>query len=341
MTKQRISESTISPVLSIGAALLITVVIILLASKSPLETLSSFFLTPFSSSYQLGNLLQRSTGLILTGLGMCIAFQGGMFNLGGEGQVYFSAVAAAFFFRNISGLPGIAGMISGCLFAIFVGAVLAGISGFLRHKWNADELITSFLLSGSIIPLANFFILGPMKDKESYLIASGKIPESYHLRQILPPSLLDISFFISILLSVSVFVFIYKTLPGYELRMFGTNRKFAGYGGISSAKYFILPMVLSGAFHGLAGSFSLMGGRNHAAVSGFTFGMGWNGIAVALIGRNHPLLVIPAALIFSFLESGSQAAVINTDFSFRLDAVIRGIIFLFITASLNWNRNKR
>ncbi|MFP4385081.1 MAG: ABC transporter permease [Spirochaetia bacterium] len=333
MTKTRTSPGVLSPVLSVFAALLVSAVLILAVSKSPGETLRAFFTVPFRSGYHLGNLLQRSSGILLTGLGICIAFRGGMFNLGGEGQVLFSAVSVTVFLRLFSGMSPVMGGILGIAGAVLTGAFLAGVSGFMKYRWNADELITSFLLSGSLIPLADFLILGPLKDETSYLIATKPIPGKFALNQILPPSLLDISFPIALGAAVLVYVFLFRTLTGYELRMFGANRKFSAFGGVRLGKFFILTMVLSGAFHGLAGAFSVMGGRNNAAVSGLTAGMGWNGIAVALIGRNHPLLAVPAALIFSFLESGAQAAVLTTDFSFRLDAVIRGVVFLFITVS--------
>ena len=117
------------------------------------------------------------------------------------------------------------------------------------------------------------------------------------------------------------------------MRITGLNREFARYGGIAIAGYTVLPMAASGGLHGLAGAFFVLG-THHAAIEGFTAGLGWNGIAVALIGRNHPLLIVPAALVFAFLESGARVASLQTEFTFELGAIIQAVIFFMITAQI-------
>ncbi len=122
-----------------------------------------------------------------------------------------------------------------------------------------------------------------------------------------------------------------RTHAGYEMRMCGLNREFARYGGINIRTYLVLPMVLSGALHGLAGAFSVLG-THGAAIKGFSGGMGWNGIAVALIARNNPLAVVPAALLFAWLDAGARAATLHGDVTYEIAAIAQSCIFFLVTA---------
>ena len=122
------------------------------------------------------------------------------------------------------------------------------------------------------------------------------------------------------------------------MRISGLNRRFAEYGGIAVKKHYILPMIISGAMYGAAGSFAALG-NFHMGIRGFTQGFGWNGIAVALIAGNNPAFVIPGALIFAYLDAGTQLAMIHSDLSFEFSNLIRAVIFFLITAkSFNLKR---
>jgi ABC-type uncharacterized transport system permease subunit len=109
------------------------------------------------------------------------------------------------------------------------------------------------------------------------------------------------------------------------------NREFSRYGGINVSAYVVLPMVLSGALHGLAGGLAILG-TYHMAVKEFSFGMGWNGIAVSLIAGNHPLGVIPAAVFFAYLDAGAKAAMLHSDVTFEIAAIVQSVIFYLVTA---------
>jgi simple sugar transport system permease protein len=145
------------------------------------------------------------------------------------------------------------------------------------------------------------------------------------------PSHLNIGIFMILLLIWASHRFLYHSSTGYELRITGLNREFAAYGGIPVARYYFLPITLSGALYGLTGSLYILG-TGYATIQGSTAGMGWNGIAVALIARNRPSLILPAALVFTFLESGAQNAVVHSDFSFEFGAVLQGVVLFLVTA---------
>ncbi len=254
-----------------------------------------------------------------------------MFNIGGEGQVYAGAVMTTVVCLALPNLPGVVGGFLAVVAGLLSGALLAGLSGYFKMKWDSDVLISSFLISGAMILILNYFITGPLDDPESSLLATRKIADQYRFLQIFKPSKLNISLVFALLVSGLVFVFMRFTHWGYEMRMCGANAEFARYGGVNVSTYLVLPMMISGALHGMGGSFVVMG-THYMALKEFTSGMGWNGIAVALIARNHPLGVIPAALFFAYLDAGAKAAMLHSDVTFEIAAVIQSVIFYLVTA---------
>lgn len=331
MHSSRPTSTFLSIAVALISALAVLIVLVPFVSKTPLDTLAAFLTGPFRNSFYLGNFLDRAGLYILAGLAMVISFQGGMFNLGGEGQVYGGALAATMLLLLLPGVLGALGIVLGLLAGVLAGAFLAGLSGYFRMKWNTDELISSYLLSSSVVYTIDYLVSGPLRDTQRFLLSTPEISQEFRLPQILPPSHLNIGIILVIALVVLVHRFLYSSSTGYELRMTGLNREFAGYGGIPVRRYFFIPITLSGALYGLAGSLYITG-TGYAAVQGCTSGMGWNGIAIALIARTNPILVPPAAFIFTFLEFGAKNAIMHSDFSFEFAAILQAIVLFLVTA---------
>ncbi len=317
--------------LTLAAALAAALLLILLSSRQPGETIRWFFAGPFLNRFDFGNLLSAAVPLVLTGLGMSVAFRAGVFNLGGEGQVYAGGLAATAAALALPQAGGFLGGAAALLAAAAAGAALAGLSGFFRMRWGADELISSFLISAAVILLVNWTITGPLDDPANNLLASRAIGRQFWLARILPPSSLDAAAPFVLLLAGFTSFALRSTRWGYELRLCGLNREFARYGGIDVRAWLVLPMVLSGALHGLAGGLAILG-TYHLALKGFSEGMGWNGIAVALIARSSPLGTVPAALFFAWLLAGAKAASLHADLTYETTAIVQSVIFYLITA---------
>ncbi|MDD4574146.1 MAG: ABC transporter permease [Sphaerochaeta sp.] len=313
-------------------ALSAMVALSLILSKSPGKTLRYFFLGPLQSRYYFGNMLNSAIPLIFGGLGVSLAMQSGNFNLGGEGQIYGGALITTLCTIYFAPLG-----IVGALLALFAGAsaagALAGFSGFLRMKWNTSELITSFLISNAVLLVVNYLIAGPFLDPSTSLIATRKIPEAFRLSALLPPSNLSTALFFALVAVIIVHIYLYKTKSGYELRMTGLNSRFAKYGGINTKKFIVLPMFLSGFLYGLGGGFAIYG-TYFASIKEFSAGMGWNGLAVALIAKNKPSAVIPAALFFAYIEAGARSAMLHSDVTFEIAAIVQSIIFFLISSEV-------
>ncbi len=321
-------------VLAVLAAVATVLGVIVVSSPQPGQTVITFISGPWSNRFALGNVLARASLLALTGAGVVAAFRAGVFNLGGEGQTYLGAivVTAVHTDSTLASLqPAWALTALALVLAVAAPAFMAGLSGWLRHVTGADELITSFLLAAAVMPVGDYLILGPLRDRTSNLIATPLVPESARLARLLPPSSFNTGAIWAILTVAALWFLLRWTLFGYEMRITGYNRSLARYAGIPVGKYTTLPMALSGALHGLAGSFLVLG-IHYRSITGFTGGLGWNGIAVALIARNNPILIVPAAVFFALLDGGARAAVLHNQTTWELGSVVQGVVFLFVTA---------
>lgn len=321
---------SIGAVVIIGMALVALVILSLLLSKTPAKTLTYFFLGPFQNTYYFGNMLNTAIPLIFGGLGVSLAMRAGSFNLGGEGQLYGGAFVATITALALS-TWGIAGAIIALLFGSLAGGLFAGFSGLLRMKWNTNELITSFLVSNIVILLVNYLIAGPFMDPDTNLISTRKISTAFRLPRILEPSNLSAGLFIALVSVLLVHLYLYKTKGGYELRLFGLNPRFARYGGIRTGWYHLWPMFLSGAFYGFGGGLAIFG-TYYASIKEFSMGMGWNGLAVALIARYKPAAIIPSALFFAYIESGARNAMLHSDVTFEIASIVQAVVFFLVTS---------
>lgn len=328
-----------SGVIAISVALAVTVILLTAGSSTPGAALRAFFVTPLVNRYYVGNMLSSMGNLLVAGLGIVIAFRAGLYNLGGEGQIYVAALFGTLAGLAVPQAPGPVGAIVVVLAATATGALLAGLSGALRHLFRTPELITSFLLSAALIPIVDYLITGPFNDPDRNLLATRTLPEQFWLPRLLLPSELSLALPVALGLAVVVFLVLFRTVAGYELRLFGLNDEFARYAGLHTGGHTIGALAVSGGLHGLCGALMVLG-TYHAAISGFTGGLGWNAIAVALIARLHPLAAIASALVFSYLEAGAKAAMLHTDFTFELGTIIQAVIFFFVTARLVFRRRR-
>lgn len=334
MARQRIERllnTTTGLVLTIGIAFAIVILLILVLSDEPGKAIYYFFIGPFTKAYYFGNMLNQAIGLMFTGLGIAVAFKSSTFNLGGEGQAYSGALVATAICLSMPTLSGIIGGTAALIGAVAIGALLAGLSGYFNMRWGTDQLISSFLISSAVIMIVNYLVTGPLDDPSSSMLTTARIAEQFRFLRIYKPSKLDVSIFFAVAAAFGTYFFMQRTHWGYEMRMCGINREFSKYAGINVGKYLLVPMAISGGFHGLAGGIAVMG-THYRCLKGVSAGLGWNGIAVALIAKNNPLAVVPAALFFAYLEAGAKAAMLHSDVTFELAKIAQATIFFLVSA---------
>ncbi len=275
--------------------------------QNPLEFYTTIFVSGFSSIDELGSVLFNATPLIFTGLAVAIGYKGGLFNIGCEGQLYVAAFAAALVGMFLN-LPSVI-IVPICIgTAMIAGAIWGAIPGLLKAKFGAHEVINTIMMNFIAIALTNFLVTSVYQEPNQMAPQTSQIYETARLSRLggiipfLPQSnLLNSSFLIAFICVILCYIFMKHTRWGYELRLVGNAPDVAAYGGINPAIVTVWVMALSGAVAGLAGVADVMG-YQYRFLYNFSSGWGFTGIAVALLGRNHPVGVFAAALLFGLLN---------------------------------------
>jgi ABC-type uncharacterized transport system permease subunit len=340
------------PLIAVVAAFIVGGIIVLLIGDNPIETYKLLIGSALSWPDGIGYTLFYATPLVFTGLAVAVAFRCGLLNIGAEGQLYVAAFAAAYIgitFANLSGWVLIPFM---CLAAIFSGAVWGGIPGVLKAKFGSHEVINTIMLNFIAIALISYFVQHHFKEPTDPIMqtafigrqdvaagmeamkgANAHIPRLGSFIPGLPERIpLNLAFILALVACVLVYIFLWRTKWGYEIRATGANPSAAEYGGISVKKQIVLAMAVSGALAGMVGINEVMGYR-YRFYEGFSPGYGFTGIAVALLGRNHPLGVLIAAIFFGALTRGQLFVDIFTQHvSKDLVLVIQAVVILFVAA---------
>lgn len=316
--------------LTVLLALTIGFVIVLITSNEPVEAYRIFLTGALSNKARFGNFLERAIPLTFTGLAAALAFRVRVFNIGTEGQFYLGALGGtlvALFVPMPTGLHTAAAMLAGAA----AGALFAAIPGYFRAYWGADEIVTTLMMNFIATLGVSYLLVNQLRDTRSGYTQTVSIMETAHLHRFFPPSRLHVGFFVGLLLALGFWYLLFHTTRGYQLRMSGLNPDFATYGGIKTENQIFYAMLLSGAAAGLGGAVEILG-THHKLIINFSPGYGFTGIIVALLARNHPLLVPVAALFYAYLDAGAVIMERSTDVSHELVSVIQGVLFLFVTA---------
>jgi ABC-type uncharacterized transport system permease subunit len=327
------------PLLAMAAAFVVGAVFILLLGDDPIETYSLLIGSALSWPDGIGYTLFYATPLIFTGLAVALAFRCGLLNIGAEGQLVMGAFAAAWAGITFAGLPAIALVPLCFLAAMLAGGFWGAVPGVLRARFGAHEVITTIMMNFIAVALASYFTQYHYKTEGDAILQTAPIGESARIPRLgrvspgLPERIpLNIAFLLALAACVLVWIFLWKTRWGYAIRATGANPAAAEYGGISTGRQIVLAMAVSGALAGMVGINDVLGYR-YRYYDGFSAGFGFTGIAVALLGRNHPAGVALAALLFgAFLRGGLFVDIFTEHVSKDLVLVLQAVIILFVAA---------
>jgi simple sugar transport system permease protein len=344
----------ITPLIAVIIALMVGAIVILLIGENPIFVYKTLFGYAIGNRDGWGNVLFRATPLIFTGLAVAFAFRCGLFNIGGEGQVDRGSFLAAWVGFTFTNFPAFILIPLCILTAAAGGALWAAIPGILKAKMGVHEVIITIMMNWIAASLTFFLVLkfkAPATEAMKAIGAKQMIPHTSEIAQAarLPrlytllnsinidfPShnQVNVSFFIAIGVAILAYYILWKTNLGYEIRAVGYSPLAAEYGGISVAKNIVLAMIISGAFAGLVGTNEVMGYKYRWRQEIFT-GLGFNGIAVALLGKNHPLGVVLAAVLFAILNYGGAIVNIFTEGRIprELIMVLQAVIVIFVVIS--------
>lgn len=363
MTKlPRWADLVLVPLISLVLAALVSALVLLAIGQSPSQALSVMVNGALGSASGWGYTLYYATSFIFTGLGVTLAFHAGLFNIGGEGQAQIGGLGVALCCLLIPWPHWTIALIAATFAAALFGAAWAAIPAWLQARRGSHIVITTIMFNYIAAALMIYLLSEVLRPTGSMDPASARFPATVglpHFHEM--PGLkwlfvrhaadgtvrlnaeglpifsrvpANVTFFLSLLAAVFVWGLLWHSRLGYEMRTFGKSEKAARYAGISAVKITMIAMLLSGAFSGLMAINNVMG-QAERLLQNSAEGAGFIGIAVALMGRNHPFGVVLAAILFGFLYQGGAALGLETTIPIELRTVVQGLVILF-TGALNY-----
>ena len=282
-------------------------------------------------------MLVRAAPLMFVGVGISVAFRSGILNIGGEGQIMMGAAAGIAFTLIFKDLPREV-LIPSAFIASFIGGALwAGIAGYMKAYLHVNEILSTVMLNYIAAQIYIFLIRGPLIDPKE--IASGTgiaqtelLTQTAWLGKLVRGTRLHTGIIIAVVLSVLIYIMLWKTTLGYRLRAVGAEAKAANYAGMNVKLYLVMAIMISGGFCGMAGAVEALG-VHHRGLEGLSAGYGFSGIVVALFGGLHPLGIIPASALFGLLILGADMMQRAVEVPSAIVLVIQGLIILAIVST--------
>ena len=322
--------SWLIPVIAVFIALFIGGILIKLQGLDPVVAYKSLFKTAFGSIEGIGATLGKSTPLVLSGLAVAVGLRAGLFNIGAQGQLLSGSLAAAWAGVTFDGLPGYIHIPVALIIGAFFGSLVAAISGLLKAYRGVHEVITTIMLNSIVMAIADYLASGKLREPGQFLTRTSEIAESARLPII---GNLPSGFFIAVILGVFIWWVLGRTTSGFRIETVGRNRHAAWYSGISVKRTVVSAMVVSGAIAGLGGAIETLG-ITYRYAPAFNLGLGFDGITIALLGRVHPIGIIPGAILIGGMRAGAANMQFDAGVAPEIVDLLMALILLFVTAPL-------
>ena len=336
-------EYGLIPLINLVVAFLVAGLVVLIVGESPLRAAGLLIQGAFGYGEGIGFTLYYATNFIFTGLAVAVAFHCGLFNIGGEGQAYIGGLGVAFACLALDGIfPWFLTFPVAAAAAALFGATWAFIPGWLQAKRGSHIVITTIMFNFIASSLMVYMLvevvkpLGSMAPQTRTFEAGGQLPKLDWLLSIFGFDIggapFNLSFIVALAAAAFVWWLIWRTKLGYEIRAMGASPSAARYAGIPEARIIVITMLISGGLVGMMALNPIMGDQHRLQLD-FVTGAGFVGIAVALIGRSHPVGIIPAAILFGVLyQGGAEISFEMPQISRDMITVIQGLVILFAGA---------
>ncbi|MCZ4345460.1 ABC transporter permease [Devosia neptuniae] len=326
-------KETLRAVTAIAVALLVTIIVVLLTSKAPLEALNTLLTAPASKPRTIGLWFDDVAKLTVTGLAFSLVFQARQFALGVQGQIYVGALASSYVALSPIG-PTFAAIPLGIAAAMLAGAAWGFIPGLAKAKLGANEIVSSLMLNYIAIELCNFLVRVQLRERPGVL-TSLKFPDAAVFSPLIPGTRIDLGLILALVATVLVWFALYRTSWGLKLRLVGHNARFAEYAGIKSSLIMVSAMTAAGALGGMLGAMFVQGQTYGKITVLFEGGLAFEGILVAIVARSRPLAVPVVAIFYGYLRQGAQLMNIRTDVPAEVIGVVTAIIILLVSSSFS------
>jgi general nucleoside transport system permease protein len=343
MSPSKFLRPAIGLVIGISLALALAAAV----GESPWHVLKVIGKSAFGSGYDFGLTLYYATPLVFTGLSVAVAFHAGLFNVGAEGQLNLGTLAATITALYLPSLPLPLAPLAAIAAALAVGGLWGWIPGWLRARRGAHEVITTIMLNFIAAALSSWAITAWLQNPETQNPETRQIPPAYFFRGWDPVARLfhdapvSVAAPLAVLAAVMLWVFLWRTPWGFELRACGENEDAARLAGIHVSRVRQGAMALAGALAGCVALGELLGGSGRYRL-GFSPDYGFIGIAVALLARNHPIGILFSALLFGALHKGAADLDIETDrITKDISLVIQALVILSVSVAAAWKGRRK
>ncbi|RME70260.1 MAG: ABC transporter permease [Chloroflexi bacterium] len=344
-----ILDAVLVPILAVFSALVIGAVIIVVTDaevyaafregfgaglgaivRSVAVAYGALFSGSLGDANAISESLVASTPYIFAGLAVALGFRGGLFNIGGEGQLLVAAGVSVVIGYSFQ-LPAIIHLPLALLGGMLGGAIYGAIPGYLKAKTGAHEVINTIMMNYIAFRFFDWAFTGPLRRPGGDAPVTAEIYPSAYLPQLFEGYRFHWGFFLALAVAFGVWWLLFKTTLGFEIRTVGANPNAARYGGIKITRITVLTMAISGGLAGLAGSNEVLG-LNHFLAGGFSAGYGFDAIALALLGKSHPLGVVLASLLFGTLRNGATRMQSVASIPIDIISVVQALVIVFIAA---------
>lgn len=333
--REKVEEALFPPLVALLVALICGDILIMSYGQSPATVYGLLLEGTWGNAYGFGQVMYKATTLSFTGLAVALGIRAGLFNVGAEGQL-----AAGGFLAAILGLllspstPGIVAVPLCMAAAALGGGIVGAVPGWLRVRFGAHEVIVTIMLNFIVLALLNYVVAAQLHVPETLHtpeIHAGTIARFDRFLPAFHGSAANLTLIVALVAAFAAWFYLFRARGGYELRAVGLQPDAAEYGGVSVGGVWFKALTLSGAIAGLGGINYVLGYK-HYYEDGFAGGSGFLGIAVALVGRNHPLGVVLAALFFATLSQGGLA--IHAFVPKQMVEVLQGVVIIAVAMSV-------
>ncbi|MFD1426233.1 simple sugar transport system permease protein [Kroppenstedtia sanguinis] len=339
---QRKQSAFLTSLISVLLGMLVGAVMMLVAGYDPIKAYSALLSSAFLMPYDIGETIRTISPLILTGLAVGLAYRTGLFNIGVEGQFIIGQLAATIIALKLD-LPPVIHTVVAVIAGAVGGALWAFLPGLLKAVRGVHEVIVTIMMNFIALYLSNVLVREWLSNGAD---STEKIPASASLRwsdlsSLFGGARIHIGIFIALATALLMYYLLWRTTSGFELRAVGFNPDASEYAGMSVKRNLILSMMISGSFAGLAGASELLGTSGYLAIQAAHTGIGFDGIAVALLGANSPLGIILAGSLFGILTYGGNNMQFVEGVPFEVVRVVFAAVILFVAANIvRWGTQK-
>lgn len=332
--------------LTILLALALGFIVMLVVGKDPIKAYTTLLTWPSGPLFRVGRWLEDATSLILLGLSVSIAFRARQFSLGAEAQLYTGVLVAGLIAIYVP-LPPVLAVLVPTIAAMVCGFLIGIVPGLMKAHLNANEIVSTLMINAVIVRLYDYILTFYLTPEGSQTRESLPVLANSQLARLgdifgLSFGRVNLGVLLAVVAVIAVYILLTRTKFGYEVRTIGANEKFARYGGINTKRSIITAFAIGGAIAALAGLHLLLG-VHRKMIPGIGFGLAFEGITVALLARNNPLLVPVTGLFYAYLRTGGDIMEQQASVGSEIVQVIQAVIILLITAQVlvQWVKSRR